>query len=492
MEVMSPSLRMRRTLAWQVVLALALVTPAGALGRQSPQRAALVSRIEAALADPEIKGGIQGIVVMSLATGEVWFERNADTLLIPASNQKLLTSATALHFLGPTHRFITTVIAKADSLRRGVVAGDLALRGDGDPFLDDAALTTMARSLRARGIREVAGGVVGDPGAFGPQGYGDGWAWDDMPYYYSVPVSGLNLNSNVRRISVIPGRRVGERVKVSVWPTGLYGTVVVKAYTGAKGVTPRVDVERRLGTDIVTVSGYVPLDRRADALKPIPVAVENPALYAATRFTQILRSVGVAVRKPARVGSLGAQSVKVLASYASPPLSNLVARLNKPSDNLAAECMLRAIGRTKRTPGDVPSGRSRALQWFSDIGMDTRGVIIADGSGLSRQNYVTARNVLTLLRHMTMHPAGEAFRNSLPVAGVDGTLRNRMKGSPAEGNCRAKTGYVSRVSSLSGYVASASGEPLVFSMLMNGHPCRNAGATAVQDRIVKELASYRE
>ncbi|MBM3493098.1 MAG: D-alanyl-D-alanine carboxypeptidase/D-alanyl-D-alanine-endopeptidase [Armatimonadetes bacterium] len=456
----------------------------------SPSPTALVRDIDSALTDPELRGGIQAVLVESLATGETWYERSPDILMLPASNQKLLTSAAALHLLGPDHRFETRVYSRAGALSKGRVHGDIVLKGGGDPFLDDEGIASLARQMRAKGVRSIDGGVIGDPSVFGEQGYGDGWAWDDMTYYYSVPVSGLNHRSNVMRLRAIPGKAVGARADVVVEPTNLYGTVVSLVRTAAKGVTPRLSVERRLGADHVVVRGHVPMGIPIGTSATVTVSVENPALYAATRLTQALREVGITVARDPRAGAASTRRWKALAEHRGETLTKVLARLNKPSDNLAAECLLRTLATARGKPGTVQNGRDEALAWYQSIGMQRRGIIMMDGSGLSRQNFVSARNLAILLRHMHRHPSAAAFRDSLPVAGVDGTLRNRMKDTPAAANCRAKTGYVSNVSSLSGYVSTAAGEPLMFVMLMNNHPCRNAGATAVQDRIVKALAAY--
>jgi D-alanyl-D-alanine carboxypeptidase/D-alanyl-D-alanine-endopeptidase (penicillin-binding protein 4) len=479
----------RRVVLAAVVVCLGLIGRPVAAGTQT-DRSALTGEIDNALADPAIKGGIQCVIVGSLRSGETWYERNADMLMMPASNQKLITSAAALHLLGPDFRYVTRVYALGSITREGVLSGDLLLRGAGDPFLDDAAIKTLAQKVRAQGIRRITGAVIGDGSAFSDGGYGDGWAWDDMTYYYSVPVSALNLNSNVLRLRALPGKQVGAPALIHVEPIEGYSVIRNRVRTAARGVTPRLSVSRELGRDVIEITGHVPIDAEPKAIPSASVSVQNPPLYAAAVLTQALRGAGVRVIGDPRTGVLHRMRAPVVAAYSSPPLGELLARLNKPSDNLAAECFLRTIGMANGQSGSVAAGRKAAQAWFASIGMDPSAMIMMDGSGLSRQNYVSGRNLFTLLKHMHTHPQGDVFKASLPVAGVDGTLRNRMKGTPAANNCRAKTGYVSNVSSLSGYVTTTGGEPLVFVILMNNHPCRNAAATAVQDRIVRALASY--
>lgn len=450
----------------------------------------LASQIEAALADEQIRGGIQAVVVERLADGATLYERNPDTLMVPASNQKLLTTAAALHLLGPDFRYATSLMAKSSARVRSTIRGDLYLKGRGDPFLDNAGLDALVSTLRRTGVTRITGRVVGDGAYFDPPRYGYGWSWDDMSYYYSAPVSGLNFNRNVVDVSVTPGRAVGAAVTVRVSPAASLFTITNDARTGARGVGSSISVERELGRNLIVVSGHTPLNAGTQDRKPIPVTVEDPALYAATVLTEKLRKAGVFVTGAPRGGRSPASGLKEMARYEGQPLSEFIARINKPSDNLGAECLLRTIGAEKGSGGNVPEGRRIVTEWLSAIGADGSGASIRDGSGLSRMNFITANTLRRLLRAMDAHPSGEVFRSSLPIAGVDGTLRNRLKDTRAAGNCRAKTGYVSNVSSLSGYVTSKDGERLLFVILMNNHPCRNAAATAVQDRIVRALADF--
>ncbi|MCC6731578.1 MAG: D-alanyl-D-alanine carboxypeptidase/D-alanyl-D-alanine-endopeptidase [Chthonomonadales bacterium] len=471
-------------------LAALLLCAAATASARADDMAALAERLDACMASPELRGGIRGIVVESLRDGAVLYRRNPDVLFLPASNQKLLTSAAALHLLGPDWRFVTALLATGRLDADGVLHGDLFLRGGGDPLLTEGELGGLVRAAWKVGIRRVEGGVVGDGSCFPGPPYGDGWAWDDMSFYYSAAVAGLNVNENVVRVFVDPGRTVGAPARARVEPAA--GMMVLKcaATTSDRGAPPSLNVGRALGLNRIEVGGTLPPDAPAPARGPIRVTVDDPPLYAAWVLAERLRRVGIVLRRPPRTG-VTPRSAREIARHAGLAFAEVLKRLNKPSDNLVAECLLRAMGMAHEGKGTVGAGRGAALRWFTEIGMDPEGIDMADGSGLSRQNLVTPGNLARLLRHMQGDPLGPTYIASLPIAGVDGTLHNRMKGTPAQGNCRAKSGYVSSVSSLSGYVTAADGEPLLFVILMNNHRARNAVAMAAQDRFVEALASWR-
>lgn len=487
--------RKRRLGACSLLLCLLLgVAAAAADARNAVEQSAVppvvVEAIDTALASPQLRGGIQAVIVESLSDGAVWYERNPDLLLIPASNQKLITTAAALALLGPEYRYRTSVVTATANLHDGTLRGDVYLKGSGDPFLDSGAVDELVKQMVRRGVRRIEGRIIGDGTSFPPPQYGYGWSWDDMSYYYSAPVSGLNLNRNVQQVTVSPGKRAGMKASVTITPRPSGIAVMNRTRTVAKGSSSSLTVERVLGRDVVMVEGDVPLLEGSADARPIPVTVERPALYAAEVLRQKLRAAGVVVSGKAAEGATPASASSVLASFESRPMSEIISLVNKPSDNLGAECLLRTIGLVRRGAGTVSAGREAVAEWLRGIGAPEDGLIIRDGSGLSRMNFVTANVLRILLRYMAKHEHRAYWYASLPVAGVDGTLRNRLRGTAAEGRVRAKTGYVSNVSSLSGYVRTKFGEEHLFVILMNNHACRNADATAIQDRIVRVLADY--
>jgi D-alanyl-D-alanine carboxypeptidase/D-alanyl-D-alanine-endopeptidase (penicillin-binding protein 4) len=311
-----------------------------------------------------------------------------------------------------------------------------------------------------------------------------------MPYYYSAQISGLNLDENVLRVTVDPGRRAGDPVRVTVTPTDRYAKLIVQARTTEKGQPSALRITRDLGQNDILVEGTLAVGAKPEDHRPEPITVENPTRFAAFYLMDRLARAGVEVTGGIGEGETPTSGTTEVARHEGEPFSEVLKKLNKPSDNLVAECLLKTLGAVKGKTGSTAAGREVAEAWFKSIGFDMGGLDMTDGSGLSRENFVSPHNFAILLKTMASHPNGKVWIDSLPIAGVDGTLRNRMKGTPAAGNCVAKSGYVSSVTSLSGYVTTKDGERLLFTMLMNNHKARNAVATGVQDKIVELLALY--
>jgi len=443
--------------------------------------------ISGLLGNAAMKGATEGVVILRSDTGRVLFTLNPHTLLMPASNQKLLTSAAALAVLGPDFRFTTRVVASEAPDSDGVVHGAVYLKGGGDPLLNEEDLANLAAAVRSAGVRSITGDVVGDGTLFTDGPYGAGWAWDDFTYSYSPQVAGLNLDENVVMLECRPGSHVGDRIAVRVRPDVGLLHVMNLAVTSRVQTASHLRISRLLGQNVVRLEGNLPLEKATGPRVAVRVTVEDPPRYAAAVFARKLREVGVAVCGGARVGAAPIRGAEI-AMHQSAPLRELLPRMNKPSDNLMAECLLRILGAVKAGEGSASGGAKVAMEWFQHQGMDPSGIVMADGSGLSRQTLVSPMNVAFLLRAMAGHPWGDIFRASLPIAGVDGTLRNRMKGTAAQGNCHAKTGTLSGVSSLSGYVTGEDGTPLAFAILMNHYTCPHSVAVQIQDGIVTTLA----
>lgn len=465
------------------LLALYLPLSAGPVAAAPVELRQLIDKL---LSDPCLDHGVQGVVIRSLDTGETLYERGADLALIPASNMKLLVSAAALARLGPDYTCATHVLTDGTIDANGTLDGDLILKGGGDSTLDTEGLRELARRVRSAGITKVKGAVVADDTAFDGQRLGWGWSWDNEPYYYSAQVSALCLNRNTIDVWVYPGRSAGSPAVIRTVPPTNLVSVESTATTGRADSEKTIRAGRKRGLNVIQVSGSVP-EGDDPGQREAPITVEDPALYAGDVFRTELARQGVRVVGGLRSGA-APEGAAQIAEHTSPPLSRVLSLLNKPSDNLIAEVLLKSLGLAAKGRGTTEAGAEAAMEVFAQAGMDTGAIRMVDGSGLSRLNLVTARNVAALLGYMRAHPQAEVFVSSLPTAGVDGTLRGRMRGTPAEGRVHAKTGYVSRVSSLSGYVDTRSGERLVFAMLMNNHLCQNVEARAVQDRICALLA----
>jgi D-alanyl-D-alanine carboxypeptidase/D-alanyl-D-alanine-endopeptidase (penicillin-binding protein 4) len=443
--------------------------------------------IEAALADPVLAHGIQGVLIESLKDGRVLYEKNGDLALVPASNFKLLVSATALDFLGPDQCIRTSLYTSGDRKPDSHLKGDVILVGEGDPVFKYDQLQALVAKFKKLGVKVVEGNVVGDDTWFDDIRLGWGWAWDDEPYYYSAQISALNLNENVVDVWVRPGKKVGDPALVKVTPPTSYMIVRNECTTGEAGSEKDLLVDRIRGRNTIRVTGKVPLDYKPESAEEA-ITMDEPTLYTCQTLIEMLRREGITVNGQAVRGKKP-DGAELVAVNTSPPVSELLAMMNKPSDNMIAECLLKTLGAQFKGKGSTAAGGEVELEFLKKVGADPSAVGIMDGSGLSRMDLISPRNMVALLKYMYRHKYAKFYMDSLPVAGVDGTLQNRMKDTAAQGNVKAKTGYVSRVSTVSGYVTTKAGEPLVFSIMMNNHLCRNKEATAVQDKILEVLVN---
>ena len=457
---------------------------------QQPTQATLKQFIDQALSDTALVHGLQGVLIKSLKDDRTLYEHNSDLVFIPASNFKIIVSSASLDLLGPDYRFGTSLYMTGQPTPEGVLKGDLILVGGGDPVLKREHLGEMAAKLKSMGIKLVMGNVIGDDTRFDAARLGDGWCWDDEPYYYSAQISGLNLDENVVGVWVRPGSKVGDPAAVEVKPRTRYMMVRNECRTGAAGSEKTVFIDRMRGHNVIRVFGSVPLDYKPTGAEEA-ITMEEPTLFACWSFVDVLKDAGITVRGRALRGKKPDDAQLVIA-HESPPMSEMIRLLNKPSDNLIAECLLKNLGAAISGKGTSNAGAEAEIEFLRKIGADVTAVKINDGSGLCRSNYIAPKNLLAILTYMYRHKDSKAYIDSLPIAGVDGTLRNRMKGTAAERNVHAKTGYIGRVSTISGYVTTKSGEPLVFSIMMNHHLCPNSGATAIQNKILAALANLEE
>jgi D-alanyl-D-alanine carboxypeptidase/D-alanyl-D-alanine-endopeptidase (penicillin-binding protein 4) len=471
----------------------------------------LGARIREIMSRPEFAASRLAVKVASLDTGRVLFEQDARKWMQPASNMKLFTVAAALDRLTPDYRFVTSVYAGARPDAAGAVRGDLVVYGRGDPSFavrfnpeGDAdyfrAIDELAAGVHAAGVRRVEGDIVGDESYFSGGALPTGWEWDDLQWYYGAEVSALTVNDNSVDLSVRPGATVGSPARITLGPATPLVTIVDRTTTTERGTTRELRVHRPLGQNVIEVRGRLPLDDRGYTAS---LAVPRPALV----FTSMLRSAlerrGVVFTGQTRTvdaqGRANGQPLQVsslveIAARKSPPLSVIAAQVLKPSQNLYAELLLRTLG--KMGPAADPrlssedAGVQAVRNFLTQAGIDPAGLVMLDGSGLSRADLVTADTTLQLLTYMNRHRFSAAFRDALPVAGVDGTLRTRMRGTPAQGNVRAKTGTLGTATSLAGYVLSSSGERLAFALMINNPPRDTNPRAEFTDAVAVLLASF--
>lgn len=475
---------MKRTLSLLLVLAL-LLQGGEVFASKLEALAQLQSALDRLLATPDLKAGFQGVYVLSLKDHTPLYERNADRVFIPASNTKLLTSGFAIQELGSDFTFETSVQVSGTLQADGVLQGDLALVGSGDPTLTIENLRDLAHQVALKGVRRVAGTLRLDSRRFSGEPYAEGWAIDDMLYSYQTPILALNLNHNAFDLYVHPGKALGDPVTVETRPNIDPKWFRVSARTAKRDA---LSLKRDPDSKQFLVTGTRSIETKPERALLESLAMPHLSEFVLQQFNALLKAEGIEVETT----SLTAPevSLQTLASVRSEPLPKLLALMNKPSDNLIADCLYLACAKNATTLS-WENSQSLYPHAFQQMGLDVDALRIYDGSGLSRQNLVSPRNLVRLLNYLANTPSFSYFYDSLPIAGVDGSLKNRMKKTSAENNCHAKTGSLSGVSSLSGYVKTAEGEPLVFSILMNHHLCPASKARAVQDKIVVLLAEFR-
>jgi serine-type D-Ala-D-Ala carboxypeptidase/endopeptidase (penicillin-binding protein 4) len=453
----------------------------------APEVAALAAEVDSALAEPDFARASWGVVVQSLDDAQVLYRRNADRLFLPASNLKLLTAAAALVRLGPDFRWTTTVLARG--ARSGdTLAGVLVVVGRGDPtFSTDAmgdssdalrSLRPFADSLKAHGIRVVRGRVVTDASLFTGPPLGSGWAWDDLDADYSAPVGALQFNESVAWIMATPAGGAGQPVALVLQPPAAGLRLFSTALTApADSTLARLAWSRAPFGDSVTVSGSLPAGHTPVRL---PVSVPDPARYFAAAAVP-------GATPAARTSQAPAETLFV---WHSPPLSAVLPLFLKPSQNQIGESLLRTLGAEAGGAGSVDSGRAVVRSVLTSFGVPPDAYVLADGSGLSRYDFVAPDALAQVLAALYQRPDFPALYAALPVAGLDGTLATRMKGTAAAGNVHAKTGSLTGVRSLSGYVKDADGENLLFVLLANNFTVPQRVVEAAQDQIVVRLANF--
>ncbi len=457
-------------------------------------------------------GGAQwGVIAVSLDRGDTIFSLNPDLPLAPASNMKLFSTAAALYYLGPDFRYSTYVLADG-SVDGGVLQGDVILYGTGDPAISArmlgrslGALESLADSLVARGVREVSGDVVGDGSYFDDRYLGEGWSPDYRLASYSAPIGALSLAENIVNVRVLPGAAAGAPAQIRTVPATSGIAVHNEVQTVASGTTRvRFDHDERG----MMVSGQIARGH-GGVNRVMPVV--DPTNFAAAAFRAVLEERGVSIRGGVRTvshpeqsrvgaggrpatGGNGSGAPRVLGVHLSPTILELANVTNQISHNMYAEALLKTVGRVVIGEGSAEAG-ARAIEYMleCEAGITPETLRIADGSGLSRLNRVSARATLHLLDYMSRSDLAEHFDSTLPLAAAPGelrhSLRNRLGMTPAARNLRAKTGTINRVSSLAGYVRSASGERIGFVIFVNETPS-TAIAKRIEDAIGIRLARF--
>ncbi|HEX7064137.1 MAG TPA: D-alanyl-D-alanine carboxypeptidase/D-alanyl-D-alanine-endopeptidase [Bacillales bacterium] len=436
--------------------------------------------------NPAAQGMVVGYEVYSLDRNKTLASLRRKKTIVPASTLKLLVTSTVIDLWNEDLRFPTKVYLDGQFTPGGVMHGDVVLKGYGDPVLTVKKLGKLAKSLADQGIRRIQGDLVVDGSYFSGKHLGAGWMWDDEPYAYNAQFGALSVNHNTVDVKVKPAQ-LGEKPKVTVNPAPGYVHVVNRAKT-VKGAAEDLSINRTRAKNEIVVTGTIGQDYKGSYERTRTIV--NPTLFTGHVFRDLLQKHGISfVPKSQVIKGKVSEGANLLANVYSPELDKILKKLVKESNNFIAEMLTKQLGARERGRGTTQAGLDVIGEFVHDeLGVDG-GFLQKDGSGLSRLDHIAPHHYIQLLKAMYNHPESERFISYLPVAGVDGTLKYRMRGTPAEGNLKAKTGSMSGVTSLVGYVKGSNGEQFAFAIMMNG-AYKLRYARDLQDKIAVALAKY--
>lgn len=449
--------------------------------------------------DSNFKNSFWGVVIQSLVTGEYFYKTNEDKLLIPASNLKLFTTSSALILLGPEYKYKTNIYTNG-RVDGSALMGDFVVRGRGDPTFSGRfhdgnmfkVFESWADTLLNMGIDEIRGNIIGDDNLFEDRGLGNGWEWDYESYWFAAPTGALSFNDNCVDMNIVP-TEPGKMAKVNLSPNTKYVILINNVKTVKNDSLTSIDFYRERGTNVITVSGTI--KHNTESYKTY-VTVNNPTQYFAVVLKDVFEKKGISVKGyPIDIDDLpdgvDYSKYKLLFTTTSPPLKDIIKVINKNSQNLYAEQLLKTIGLEKGNYGSVENGLKFERNVLQEMGINPDNTSIVDGSGLSHSNLVTPMQIVSVLNYMHKSQNFLPFFNSLPIAGVDGSLANRMKNTKAENKIRAKTGFIGSVRSLSGYAFTADNEPVAFSIIANNFLVPTKLADNVQDLVCLRLSNFK-
>lgn len=430
-----------------------------------------------------------GIEVVSLKTGHCLYQKNADTLFVPASCLKMFTAAAALDILGPHFQFVTSIYTDG-KIEAKTLKGNLYLKGSGDPELSSKDLEEFVFSLKLLGIEKIEGDIYVDNSAFDGVSQGPGWMWDDAPEYWNSPMDALTCDHSCMKVWVCPSEECNQLAKVYVSTKTPYVKIENQIKTNdAIESDVKVKREKILEKNKISLNGSI-----AKGSEPLSfeVSLASPHLYAGHVFLSFLDKHSIYVLgnlKDGRAPSI----VHPLAEHASRPLSLILQKMMKDSDNLYADCLFKKVAQEKHKACGTWALASKTVREFlkSKMGLSTSEMVVLDGSGVSRYNLVSPRHFTELLaRIKTEYPYSAEFISSLPISGIDGSLKKAMDDQELTSKVRAKSGSMRGIRTLCGYVTTKEGEDLIFTVMMNGFIEPRPKEGRLENELCKFLVGY--
>ncbi len=416
------------------------------------------------------------ISVQSLNKDKVYFQYKSNDPFIPASNQKIITTISALINLTPEYKF-KTLVATDGSIKDGILNGNLYLIGGGDPTFSDNDLEDIVKNLKQLGIKKIKGNIVGDNSFFSEEGVGQGWPEKDLNYCFTAPFSGLSINENCLRLNIEADKK---RIYISINPRSKYYKIINNLKISSK----KNEVFLKVNGNIIIVNGYI----KPYTKKEFSLPLEHPSLFTTSVFYNTLPRNGIEISGNYIV-SKAPKNIKVLYLHQSEPLREIIKKTNKDSDNFYAEQVFRTLGKEILNEGSTSASSKVVLETLKKIGIDVENIKIYDGSGLSKYNQLTAESLVKLLTYTYKTPYFYDVYDSLAISGKDGTLKRRLNDELLRGKVVAKTGFIKGVKNLTGFVTTINGDVFVFSILTNDLKSTKV-ANSLQEEICKFLVTY--
>lgn len=464
-----------------------------------PKLTRLINQIDSIFKDSTFAHAHWGVLIKSLKTGETWYERDANRMYIPASNTKLPSGASTLLKLGPDFTYNTKVCING-TVEDSVLTGDLVVIGNGDPtlytkFHEDSrnVFFSLADTLKKHGIKKIDGRIIGDDNLFDDNRLGFGWSYTDLDVWYSAEVNALQFNENYVDILITPPAKKDGKIKIEPMLESSYYKIINEIEVRDTGYHS-IEIERPMYSNDIKLKGYVCAGSSEFFITP---AIYNATMFYVTALKESLTLKGIEVTgAPTDCDDIDnwqqiSDSINIITSFKSPPMKEMLAGMLKRSQNMYAETFVRTLGMVFNEKGTFLNGKKVVEQVLDSIGIKPKTYAYRDGSGLSRYNFFSPAQFVKIQTAMYNSKYKDVWYNSQTIAGVDGTLERRMKGTKAEGNVHGKTGTLMNVRALSGYVTTADGEDVVFSFLVNGHLLSSKDTEKLTDETLRLIAEFK-